>query len=33
MAEDAIRELDDYGLSHLLIMGNTDDLPSTPLSL
>jgi N-ethylmaleimide reductase len=31
MAEYAIRELSGYGLSHLLIMGNTTDFTSTPL--
>jgi N-ethylmaleimide reductase len=31
MAEYAIRELDGYGLSHLLIMGNTTDFTGTPL--
>ena len=31
MAEYAIRELDGYGLSHLLIMGNTADFTGTPL--
>ena len=31
MAEYAIRELGGYGLSHLLIMGNTTDFTGTPL--
>jgi N-ethylmaleimide reductase len=31
MAEYAIRELSGYGLSHLLIMGNTTDFAGTPL--
>ena len=31
MAEYAIRELSGYGLSHLLIMGNTTDFTGTPL--
>jgi N-ethylmaleimide reductase len=31
MAEYAIRELSGYGLSHLLIMGNTTDFTCTPL--
>ncbi|MEI9986848.1 MAG: hypothetical protein WDN69_29025 [Aliidongia sp.] len=31
MAEYAIRELSGYGLSHLLMMGNTTDFTSTPL--
>ena len=31
MAEYAIRELGGYGLSHLLIMGNTTDFTDTPL--
>jgi N-ethylmaleimide reductase len=31
MAEYAIRELSGYGLSHLLLMGNTTDFTSTPL--
>ena len=31
MAEYAIRELGDYGLSHLLLMGNTTDFTGTPL--
>jgi len=31
MAEYAIRELGGYGLSHLLIMGNTTDFAGTPL--
>jgi N-ethylmaleimide reductase len=31
MAEYAIRELSSYGLSHLLIMGNTTDFTGTPL--
>jgi N-ethylmaleimide reductase len=31
MAEYAIRELDGYGLSHLLLMGNTTDFTGTPL--
>lgn len=31
MAEYAIRELSGYGLSHLLIMGNTPDFTGTPL--
>jgi N-ethylmaleimide reductase len=31
MAEYAIRELDGYGLSHLLLMGNTTDFSGTPL--
>ncbi|SDO70272.1 alkene reductase [Afipia sp. GAS231] len=31
MAEFAIRELSGYGLSHLLIMGNTTDFTGTPL--
>ncbi|WP_345816792.1 alkene reductase (plasmid) [Paraburkholderia sp. PREW-6R] len=30
-AEYAIRELDGYGLSHLLLMGNTTDFTGTPL--
>lgn len=32
MAEYAIRELDGYGLSHLLLMGATTDFSSTPLA-
>jgi N-ethylmaleimide reductase len=31
MAEYAIRELGGYGLSHLLIMGNSTDFTGTPL--
>jgi N-ethylmaleimide reductase len=31
MAEYAIRELNGYGLSHLLLMGNTTDFTGTPL--
>ncbi len=31
MAEYAVRELDGYGLSHLLLMGNTTDFTGTPL--
>jgi N-ethylmaleimide reductase len=31
MAEYAIRELSEYGLSHLLLMGNTTDFTGTPL--
>ena len=31
MAEYAIRELSGYGLSHLLLMGNTTDFSGTPL--
>jgi hypothetical protein len=31
MAEYAIRELSGYGLSHLLIVGNTTDFTGTPL--
>jgi N-ethylmaleimide reductase len=31
MAEYAIRELGGYGLSHLLLMGNTTDFTGTPL--
>jgi N-ethylmaleimide reductase len=31
MAEYAIRELSGYGLSHLLLMGNTTDFTGTPL--
>ncbi|WP_027796649.1 alkene reductase [Paraburkholderia acidipaludis] len=31
MTEYAIRELDGYGLSHLLLMGNTTDFTGTPL--
>jgi N-ethylmaleimide reductase len=30
MAEYAIRELGGYGLSHLLLMGNTTDFTGTP---
>jgi N-ethylmaleimide reductase len=33
MAEYAIRELSGYGLSHLLLMGNTTDFTGTPLEL
>jgi N-ethylmaleimide reductase len=31
MAEYAVRELDGYGLSHPLLMGNTTDFNGTPL--
>ena len=31
MAEYAVRELNGYGLSHLLLMGNTTDFTGTPL--
>src|SRR5258708_34633064 len=31
MAEYAVRELGGYGLSHLLLMGNTTDFTGTPL--
>jgi N-ethylmaleimide reductase len=31
IAEYAVRELDGYGLSHLLLMGNTTDFSGTPL--
>jgi 2,4-dienoyl-CoA reductase-like NADH-dependent reductase (Old Yellow Enzyme family) len=31
MAEYAVRELSGYGLSHLLLMGNTTDFTGTPL--
>ena len=32
MAEYAVRELNGYGLSHLLLMGNTTDFSGTPLA-
>jgi N-ethylmaleimide reductase len=31
ITEYAVRKLDDYGLSHLLLMGNTTDFTGTPL--